>query len=103
MSDPALDIGEHGPTFSISPSSILPWYHSHGLVHKVLQQILQSGEPMILSLDYLPWFAGGTVNVVDCALCSGAYLKILQDKAETCSDRFEWTKGIRGVSCPTEE
>lgn len=33
----------------------------------------------------------------------GPYLAVFQDKAETSSDRFEWTEGIRGVSHPTQE
>jgi len=33
----------------------------------------------------------------------GPYLTIFQDKAETPSDGFEWTKGISRISHPTEE
>ena len=96
-------LGEHYMlTVPVSSSSLAPWYHPRGQVHRAVQRALGPGVPTILSLAYSPSCAGALISVAD-SVQRKPYLAIIEDKAEASSNRLERSKGICRVAHPTEE
>ena len=90
-------------TVPVSSSSLAPWYHPRGQVHRAVQRALGPGVPTTLSLAYSPSCAGALINVVDSVQRRKPYLAIIEDKAEASGNRLERSKGICRVAHPTEE